>query len=303
MSYQKLNLQTGQVLTADALSHIEDGIATASIKCQKVTWAELVQMREESKLMPGTWYRIIDYVTTTTQENTASLGVPFDIIVLALSENEVSERAKAIWREGDDQLALFHLNTWDVWYCLYNDRKYTWADVENGKGVIYRLIDEFGNDLPFDFYNIVNLKPNAPQDPLPPGLFGFAQESLTALRTGAVMHVQFQAVELKIPNIRFMSPAMKNVTIKNSDQLTFLGICVNVTIGDYCSYLVLSNTLGITIERNCFNLLITGADQNTILAGTRDAAIDLTGQVVPCQRIGLNSQGEIKIFNPADLVQ
>lgn len=301
MSYQKLNLQTGQVLTADALNHIEDGIATASIKCQKVTWAELVQMRNESKLMPGTWYRIIDYVTTTTQENTASIGAPFDIIVLALSKNEVSERAKAIHREGDEQLAPFRLNTWDVWYCLDNHLKYTWADVENGKGVIYRLIDEFGNDLPFDFYNIVNLMPYSPEDPLPPGLFGFTQTSLPALSTASVMHVRVRSVVYEIPNIRFVSSVAKNVIIENSSPLSFRGNNNNITIGEFCFNLLLTNNVNLAIEGHCFNLSITGADRNKIFTGTTDETLDLTGQGL--QTIGKNSQGEIKIFNPADLVQ
>ena len=52
-----------------------------------------------------------------------------------------------------------NLSAWKVWYCLDNDNtRFCWADTENGKGVIYRLIDEYNNDLPYDFKNILFLR-------------------------------------------------------------------------------------------------------------------------------------------------
>lgn len=52
-----------------------------------------------------------------------------------------------------------NLSAWKVWYCLDNDNtRFYWADTENGKGVIYRLIDEYNNDLPYDFKNILFLR-------------------------------------------------------------------------------------------------------------------------------------------------
>ncbi len=48
-----------------------------------------------------------------------------------------------------------NLSAWKVWYCLDNDKsRFAWADEENGKGVIYRLIDEWNNDVGYDFKNI-----------------------------------------------------------------------------------------------------------------------------------------------------
>jgi hypothetical protein len=44
-------------------------------------------------------------------------------------------------------------------YCLDNDTdRFAWADEVNGKGVIYRMIDEFNNDCPYDFKNIQFLR-------------------------------------------------------------------------------------------------------------------------------------------------
>lgn len=276
----------------------------------KVTWQELKDLRDNGKLIAGRFYRITDYQCTTTQENTRSAGHQFDIVVLALSENTLSEEAHAmmhdniydVYFEGDDvtkkcyvypvsidgddyynvifidtmigstiaanfleinesnktAVEIEHdsteyatsdltynyfqnskLESWKVWYCLDNDTtRFAWADdsvdegspasvklsdnniyirdtskdtrvsnknyygwtfntttyysrtetgingmtsfyqklgtmmatieyyckvytpyvpstgIPNGRGVIYRLIDEWNNDCPYDFKNI-----------------------------------------------------------------------------------------------------------------------------------------------------
>ena len=56
---------------------------------------------------------------------------------------------------SNEYFADANLNAWKVWYCLDNDdTRYKWADTENGKGVIWRMIDEWGNDCPYDFKNV-----------------------------------------------------------------------------------------------------------------------------------------------------
>lgn len=214
-----------------------------------VIYNELKTLRDNSQLIPGQQYRITDYVTITTQENTRSAGHPFDVIVLALSENTLAEEAYAIQREFniedykdayshtwsekmiylgtyeykgkvyhhyesesqdmemlvDFEKILFdadhsadygnaefpfcfrpsyaksdedwdtgevfgesiafktypnyfansNLAAWQIWYSLDNDTsRFAWADAENGKGIIYRMIDEWNNDVPYDFKNI-----------------------------------------------------------------------------------------------------------------------------------------------------
>ena len=121
------------------------------------TWAELKALRDAGALKAGTFYRITDYVTTTTQENTQSAGHAFDIVVLALDERTLSERANAMPAEGDTYFteAGANLSAWQIWYSLDNDTsRFAWADSSNGKGVIYRMIDEWNNDCPYDFKNI-----------------------------------------------------------------------------------------------------------------------------------------------------
>jgi hypothetical protein len=83
----------------------------------KTTWQELKDARDNGELIPGALYRITDYVTTTAQENTRSVGHQFDIIVQAISESVLSEDAKAVqhkfewpetgWSIEDSDYVLF----------------------------------------------------------------------------------------------------------------------------------------------------------------------------------------------------
>ena len=121
----------------------------------KTTHEELKSLRDNNILTPGQLYRITDYVATTTQEGTRSAGHAFDIIVMALSNSELSEEAKAIAHSGDTHFANCELSAWELKYCLDNDtNRFAWADETNGKGVIYYMKDEWNNECPYDFKNI-----------------------------------------------------------------------------------------------------------------------------------------------------
>ena len=121
-----------------------------------LTYAALKELRDNSKLKPSQYYRITDFVTTVANDPEAqSAGHPFDIIVMASKENKLQEECYAIQHEGDTYFANCNLAAWKIWYCLDNDNtKYAWADTTNGKGVIYRMIDEWQNDCPYDFKNV-----------------------------------------------------------------------------------------------------------------------------------------------------
>ena len=129
-----------------------------------ITYEELKTSRDNSELIPGMFYRITDYITTTVQEYTQSANHKFDIIVKALDKSTLDEEANAIQSENDEYFINNNLSGWQVWYTLDNDTsRFAWVD-ENGKGVIYRLIDEFGNDIPYDFKNIQMLDANNSED-------------------------------------------------------------------------------------------------------------------------------------------
>lgn len=139
----------------DADNLIWEKLNKVTSQVQEITWAELKALRDNSNLTSGQFYRIIDYQCTTTESGTRSAGHQFDIIVLALSKNTLSEQAYAALHSGDTYFANNDLSAWKLWYCLDNDtNRFAWADNTNGKGVIYRMIDEFNNDVPYDFKNI-----------------------------------------------------------------------------------------------------------------------------------------------------
>ena len=143
---------------------IADIIVNKMSPIQNISYSDLKDLRDNNNLTPGQKYRITDYVTTTSQPNTQSAGHQFDIIVEALSENALSEDAKAIQNENDGYFDEVNLEAWELKYCLDNDTsRFAWAD-DNGKGVIYYMKDEFNNECPYDFKNIqfVRYKLNPP---------------------------------------------------------------------------------------------------------------------------------------------
>ena len=138
----------------DINEKLENIISTTIIE---ITWSELKAKRDAGELTLGQLYRITDYQCTTTESYTRSAGHQFDIIVLALTNNTLSEQAWAALHSGDTYFANNNLSAWKLWYCLDNDTtRFAWADNTsgNGRGVIYKMIDEFNNDVPYDFKNI-----------------------------------------------------------------------------------------------------------------------------------------------------
>lgn len=168
---QQLTIKTKQIqLEADGDMYLKadssgnDPCASSSITVQNllsrnlipIEYEQLVTLRDTNKLQPGRFYRITNYITRTTQSDTSSAKHQFDVIVLALSNNKLSEEAWAAQHAGDTYFSTSNLSAWKLWYCLDNDTyRFAWADVDKGQGVIYRMIDEFGNDCPYDFKNML----------------------------------------------------------------------------------------------------------------------------------------------------
>ena len=146
--------------------------------CQKatesLTYSELKAKRDAGELKPGASYRITDYVAMTNGNGgSVGAGHRFDIIVVADSTYELNEDARASVHDGDlpddtvdgDIRTKYfdgnRLTAWKVLYCLDNDTtRFGWANADC-RGIVYRLIDEFGNDCPYDFKG---LKFSSPKD-------------------------------------------------------------------------------------------------------------------------------------------
>ena len=122
------------------------------------TYADLKALRDAGKLIAGAYYRITDYMATTGSFGTVAINdLPFDIIVTATSESTLSENALACERDGHeyDQYLKPDFRAWELKYCLDNDiTRFSWADENDGKGVVYRLIDEHNNSVGYDYKNI-----------------------------------------------------------------------------------------------------------------------------------------------------
>lgn len=60
----------------------------------------------------------------------------------------------------ETKIVPVNMNAWELKYCLDNDKElFDWATTD-GKGVIYYLKDEFGNEAPYDFKNILFQRKN-----------------------------------------------------------------------------------------------------------------------------------------------
>ena len=136
-------------------------LATYLPNMVNITYTDLKKLRDRDQLVPGQQYRITDYVCTTNKIGTRPADHQFDIIVTADDESTLNETARAINHPvTEDETDYFYnndLNAWKIWYCLDNDTdRFAWADnSNNGRGVIYRMIDEWNNDVPYDFKNII----------------------------------------------------------------------------------------------------------------------------------------------------
>lgn len=146
----------------NVISVIGGGSPDATKLSVNTTRSALKTLRDNSKLIPGTWYRITNYYAiispTVADISSQGNGPLYDIVVLAISPNELSEEARATHHINDDGTIVLEsseIESWKVWYCIDNDTdRFSWA-YSGGLGVVYRLIDEFGNDCPYDFKEIL----------------------------------------------------------------------------------------------------------------------------------------------------
>lgn len=94
-----------------------------------------------------------------TQKNSFSKE---DFVMRYLYDGELLRNADPYYyyaAEDSSQLTvsdkLKNVSAWKIWYCLDNDKeRFSWANAESGRGVIYRMIDENGNDVAYDFKSI-----------------------------------------------------------------------------------------------------------------------------------------------------
>ena len=223
----------------------------------KVTYAELKSLRDNGELVEGHLYRITDYEFTTVQADTKSAGHVFDIIVLATSANELSHIARAIAHDGDTYFDGNDLGAWELWYDLDNDTtKYEWADAENGKGVIYRMIDEKRNDCPYDFKNALFFNDKLTTDTTEDKYyytFSYVVDGVlydgTVEKQVAYCYRNSMGEYTVNARMKLNMNVWRNTIFGNScSSNTFGNYCYSNTFGNYCS----SNTFGNYCNYNTF---------------------------------------------------
>lgn len=128
------------------------------------TYSELKSLKESSGLAIGQKYRITDFVSSFGQSGITSANHPFDLIIEANANNAFSETAIAIQHVGDDYFSNSNLSAWQVSYCFDNDTTRFPQASSSGKGFIYYLKDEYGNEACYDFKNALFQLTNSDYD-------------------------------------------------------------------------------------------------------------------------------------------
>ena len=296
-----INIKTinGESILGEGNLELSD---SASGYVVNITYSDLKTLRNNSQLVPGMQYRIIDYHCTTTEETTEAADHQFDIIVTAIDNSTLSHLAKATLHEGDTYFENSNLRAWQLWYDIDNDKtKYIWADEENGKGVIYRMIDEHNNDCPYDFKNMKFLVNNREDDTIPIFCYTFSYILGDVLYDGSTEFAKncyenkigeyFISKTQRLNNILFINklvdvnniPSCYGNSFKdNCHSNIFRNDCYLNTFEDNCSGNVFgsecyNNTFGYHCRSNTFG--------NNFICGKINLAARIRSHCVPAKSI------------------
>lgn len=208
---------------------------------KKIKCSELKKLKSEGKLEEGTWYRITDYGNGI--DNDIFYGHVFDILTLAVSNNKLSEECRAthhVENNISDTYFSDDIHAWRIWYSI-DDTTYIC-------GKIYRMIDKWGNDCPYDFKNV---KVN--------GGYTFSiSEGVDASLTSLCKN-----------NIILSD---NNITLKGETEIE------NNIIGKGCSNIILTNSNYVTILDNCENITCNNCDEVKIGRNCSGLTFSLDGK-------------------------
>ena len=120
---------------------LESGVPGGVVMSLKksVTYEELLNLRNQSRLQPGMQYRITDYETVCKDTvEYISAGNVFDIVVTADSSSTLKEEASVMHREGDTYFAHCNLAAWKIKYCLDNDTsRFNWVPGDEAEAAMF----------------------------------------------------------------------------------------------------------------------------------------------------------------------
>ena len=294
--------------TTDTLAKTSDLASIDTSLLVSTTWAELKALRDDGGLKPGQQYRITDYVATTNGDMASrSANHRFDIIVTADDARHLNEHARAIRHEGslpDDTIenagtdnetrtpyfpSTVKFEAWDIWYCLDNDTtRFAWAVADDatdaqtgtpGCGVIYRMIDEFQNDVPYDFKGILFLPYKATD-----GVYRYTFDSGDASGNtdlslnGKSSHVHSNKIaqcsvngnNQRLNEIVFVGVyCFSNVFGANCYSNTFGSHCYSITFGNSCFSNVFSNSCSSnTFGSHCYSITFGNSCSSNVFSNS-----------------------------------
>jgi len=262
------NPSNNQILKYDTSSSswINTNIGTLINLAVDTDYNRLIDDISHNVLVPGMLYRITDYVTTTVQTSTQSAGHPFDLIVMATAINKIDCRAMAVLHHGDSYFSGCDLSKWRIWYDINNDDSlYAWADTSTGKGVIYRMIDEWNNDCPYDFKNIQF------RVPMTDGAYDSNGSSVWAFTFNywdAGVRYDYSIVYQSGSSVVKENVIMEDM---KSDGLELRRLNRNVFLANDRQYFVVGNRIGVGANRNYFgngcNYNIVGNRCSNVIIG------------------------------------
>lgn len=184
----------------------------------------------------------------------------------------------------ETKIVPVNMNAWELKYCLDNDKElFNWAETD-GKGVIYYLKDEFGNEAPYDFKNILFQRKN---------ITSVSSNDLSIFTQGENSHLGLLSnYGITCGDNNYYYYTFDTPFNAGNDSSLFgdsayntikpyilagqrlinnivLGVANNNTIGSNCHDLTLWGTVGENnLTYNCYNLLVAYLSQ-TIMTYVR----------------------------------
>lgn len=278
------------------------------------TYEELKEMRDNGELVAGQKYRFT--YSFITEDPNLSGGNDFDIIVTALSENQVSENVLCASCADDDYWISSNTpETWKVRYTLdyiSNDFFTFGYQNENSQGWILEMTDGHNNHA---FYDFKNLKWDMTGYDIPKGKESHSDYWYT-------FDDNFNGYDASNNPITYLGARNNYVGMGCYNIVMLYGyIFDNKVLSSY--NIVLGNMSNSCNIENSDNILLYGSYNNVISIRNSDTisyneglcachiegitsedlsdlGIDDDGTIQYCM---LDSSGNIKVWKPADLVQ
>ena len=300
------------VNAADVYVDDETRLDRALTRTVQIRWSDLKSARDYGVLIPGCHYRIVDYVATTNGNmDSRSASHQFDIIVVADSNDTLNASARAARHSGDSYFpAGTRFCDWRLLYSLDNAvSRFAWAvgDSETdaqtgtgGRGVVYGLVDEWGNSCPYDFKGI-QFHAHGDSDSVWRYTFdsGAPDGNADCSISGAQSSVYSNVV---LPFISDGAAHLNRIVFEGASchMNTFGGGCCDCTFGVGCS----CNTFGCS----CRGILFRSGDSAksyvshvTVEGGNINITLDLRGASsasAPYRNVtvksGVNSAAQVK---------